>query len=121
MSAIPRRISFGTAPKYHNKPTVLEVEGRPVKFASLKEARDFRGLQLLEAGGRIRELKRQVAFKIEIGGKPVCKYVADFTFEEYAHGEWHPVVADSKGYATPVYKLKRKLMAVVLGIVIREM
>jgi hypothetical protein len=121
MSAIPRKISFGTAPKYHNKPTRKVIGGEVIDFPSEREANAYANLVLLERAGRIRELKRQVSFKVEVAGKLVCRYVADFVYEEYLHGEWKRVVADAKGYPTPVYKLKKKLMAACLGIEIREL
>lgn len=107
--------------KYQAKPTTRQVNGAEVRFASLKEARVYDSLKLLEAAGRIRDLRLQVPYPIEVDGRLVCRYIADFTFEEYQGGEWRPVVADAKGYPTPVYRLKRKLMAIVLGIDIREM
>lgn len=124
MTAIPRQVSFGMGRKYHNKPTVLDVDGKSEKFDSIREAKAFRDLQLLEKAGRIRNLTRErdkVTFVIKVGDKKVCSYRADFVYEEYLGGQWRPVVADAKGFPTPVYKLKRKLMEVVMGIVIREL
>ncbi len=124
MSAVlARRIHFGTAPKakYGNRKTIQNIDGKRETFASKRELDAFASLRLLEHATRIRNLKRQVPFKITVDGKLICRYIADFTFEEYAHGEWKPIVADAKGYPTPVYKLKKKLMAIVLGIEIREL
>jgi hypothetical protein len=121
VSAIPRKINFGMSPKYHNKPTQVVEGPNLLKFASQKEAKCYADLKILERAGRIRNIQRQVPFRVEVGGKLVCKYVADFVFDEYAHNVWTQVVADAKGYPTPVYRLKRKLMLIVLGIEIREM
>lgn len=132
MSAVlPRKVSFGmgrgepghvkATPKYKAKPTTRIIDGVEVAFPSMKEARVYDSLKILEAANRIRNLQRQVTFAIKVDGKLVCRYIADFTFEEWRGAEWLPVVADAKGYPTPVYRLKRKLMAVVLGIEIREM
>jgi hypothetical protein len=118
MNTIARHVSFGTAPKYKNKPIVV----KGIKFPSQREARAWGCLELLEKAGRIRDLKRQVTYTIAVNGQTICRYIADFVFEEdRGKGEWVKVVADSKGFPTPVYQLKRKLMRIVLGIEIREM
>ena len=44
------------------------------------------------------------------------KYVADFVYEE--NGQ--TVVEDVKGVKTPVYKLKKRMLAEKYGIVIKE-
>lgn len=118
MNTIPRRVTFSSPPKYSNQVTETR-DG--VKHASAKEARRWDDLQLLQRAGRIRELKRQVVFQIKApSGFLICKYIADFTFDEYDKGEWKPVVEDVKGMPTAVYKLKKKLMKGLLGIEIRE-
>ena len=116
--SVGRIVAFGTRPgqKYRNKPTT--VDG--IKFSSKKEAKRWTDLKFLESKGLIRKLERQVTFKIEVGGKLICRYIADFTYEEAAHGTWARVVEDAKGYPTPVYTLKRKLMAAVHGVEVRE-
>lgn len=113
-----RRISFSAAPKYNNQRTETR-DG--LYHASAKEAKRWDDLKLLQRAGRIRDLKRQVVFQIKApDGSPICKYIADFTFDEYEKGEWKPVVEDAKGMPTAVYKLKKKLMKGLLGIEIRE-
>jgi hypothetical protein len=113
-----RRISFGTQPgqKYRNIPT--EVDG--VKFHSKKEAKRWVSLTLLQTAGRIKNLKRQVSFELKVEGLLICRYIADFVYEEDTKGVWQTVVEDSKGYPTQIYRLKRKLMEAVHGIEIRE-
>jgi len=119
MNAIaPRHVSFGTGPKYHNKPTM--VQG--IRFPSQKEARAWQSLQLLEKAGRVRNIRRQVKIECKVNGKTVCRYIADFVFEEFRGlDQWVEVTADAKGFATPVYRLKKKLVAACTGIEIREM
>ena len=117
-----RVVAFGmTTSKYGAKPTTLLVDGEQARFASKREAEAFTKLRILERADRIRNLQRQVAFRLDVGGFHVCKYIADFTFEEYQNGEWVPVVADAKGYPTQVYKLKKKLMKACHGVEIREL
>jgi hypothetical protein len=117
-TATRRLVTFGTSgsQKYRAKPT--EADG--IKFASKKEAKRWQDLNLLQSQNLIRDLKRQVTFKLEVGGRLICRYIADFTYEEYAHGQWTKRVEDVKGYPTPVYRLKKKLMLACMGIDIME-
>lgn len=113
-----------------------------ITFDSLKEYRRFRELLLLERSGAIHDLKRQVEFELipaqfeeiptgefykrgEHKGQPkmkrVCveqsvKYIADFVYTE--NGK--QVVEDTKGFRTPEYKIKRKLMLYIHRIRIKE-
>lgn len=94
--------------KYGNK--------RENGFDSRREARRHEELLLLEKARDIADLKRQVPFRIEINGELVCTYKADFTYIKTGA----LVVEDTKGYRTPVYRLKKKLMKAVHGIDIKE-
>ena len=105
--------------KYHSKK--ITINGQT--FDSVKEYRRFCELSLLARAGKVTDLQRQVKFELipsqRIGGKVVeraCSYVADFVYME--NGE--KVVEDTKGFKTPEYKIKRKLMLWVHGIQIRE-
>ena len=101
--------------KYGN--TKTEREG--IRYDSAKESRVLADLETLERAGHIRDLRRQVKFAIVIDGIHVCDYVADAVYMEGARR----VVVDVKSEATrklPVYRLKRKLMAAVLGIEVEE-
>lgn len=103
--------------KYRNK---IAMRGK-IKFHSQSEARRYDQLCLLEKFGDIRDLKLQVPFKLEVNGVPVCKYIADFVYDERQRdGTWLERVEDVKGFPTPEYKLKRALMKAVHGINIRE-
>lgn len=99
--------------KYRNKKTRVGVR----VFASRLEARRYLDLRALETAGEISALKCQVPYTIEIGGEVICKYIADFT---YCDSTGKTVVEDVKGMPTPVYKIKKKLMSVVLGIDVVE-
>lgn len=100
--------------KYHAVRT--EIDG--IKFASKKEATRYRQLKLMEQAKAIQDLKRQVAFPLIKKSKygREIKYIADFTY--YDNGKL--VVEDTKGYRTDVYKLKKRLMAELYGIEIKE-
>ena len=98
--------------KYRNKPTV--IDGR--RFASKREARRYVALKLLERAGEISSLSCQVRYPLTVNGLTVCSYVADFVYRDRA-GQ---VVEDSKGYRTPMYRLKKLLMYAVHKIKILE-
>ena len=108
--------SMSSEHKYHAKKTV--VDGH--RFDSKKEANRYIELCLMERAKAIQDLKMQVAFplikKSQYGRE--IKYVADFTYFE----EGKLVVEDTKSPATrtPLYRLKKRLMAEIYGIVIRE-
>lgn len=98
--------------KYSNKPT--EVDGHV--FPSKREAARYKELKLMERAGVISGLELQARYPLEVNGKLVCTYVADFRYTEVGA----VVVEDCKGCRTDVYKLKRKLMLAVYDIAIRE-
>lgn len=92
-------------------------------YASKKEARRAYELRLLQRAGKISELREQVPFvvipAIRIDGKLIereARYIADFVYVE--NGK--TVVEDCKGFRTPEYRLKKKLMLERYGIQIRE-
>ncbi len=118
-----RTVSFGMGRLIPKKPTKYKsraciVDG--IRFPSQKQGRRYQDLKLLESQSLIRSLRLEVPYVLKVNGVKVCKYVADFVFEEYAHGVWTVVVEDCKGFLTPVYRLKKKLLKAVLGIEIRE-
>jgi ribosomal protein S8 len=94
--------------KYGSRKT--KVDG--IIFASQKEATRYGILKLLQNEGKIRDLKLQVRFKLV----QTVTYVADFEYYE----KGRRVVEDVKGFKTPVYKRKRKLMKEQHGIEILE-
>lgn len=104
--------------KYRNVKT--EVDG--LKFDSKKEAKRWIELKQLLDAGRISNLMRQVMFQlvpqVVLDGRkqqPV-KYVADF---QYQLGD-QIVVEDVKGFKTPEYRMKRKMMKAFLNIEVQE-
>lgn len=107
--------------KYGNR----KVVRNGITYDSKKEADRHAVLKLMERSGKIRDLKRQVKFELipslrdEKTGRVVersCSYVADFTYWEGQNF----VVEDTKGFRTPDYILKRKLMLYLHGIRIKE-
>lgn len=95
--------------KYHSTPT--EVNG--IRFDSKREANRWAELRLMERAGQIQKLKRQVKYLLIPSqyrdGKCIereCSYLADFVYIK----DGHLVVEDCKGFRTPEYKIKKKLM-----------
>lgn len=102
--------------KFGAKKTVLDN----ITFASRAEAQRYADLKLLERIGEITDLELQPAFDLVVNGQKVCRYIADFRYRETATGE--TVVEDVKSAPTrtPEYRIKRKLMAALFGIDVRE-
>lgn len=100
--------------KYRNIKTVIDG----VTFDSKKEAARYQQLKLLERAGEIRHLTLQPRFPLDVNGKHICDYVADFTYIDQASGK--SVTEDAKGMRTPVYKLKKKLTEALFHIRIVE-
>lgn len=106
--------------KYGNrKPTY-----KGMKFDSQKELNRFCELELLQRAKKISNLRRQVPYELipaqrDDSGKVIehcCRYYADFVYEQ----DGKTVVEDTKGFRTPEYVIKRKLMLHRFGIRIRE-
>ena len=107
--------------KYRNKKVTLG----DMTFDSKKEANRWVELAIMQKNGEITDLDTQVVFElIPAQRDPVTKkvleravhYVADFVY--YIGNE--RVVEDTKGFKTPEYIIKRKLMLWVHGIRIQE-
>lgn len=116
--------------KYRNKKVVRDG----LTFDSIHEWQRWRELVLLQKGGEITDLQRQVEFEVipaqrepdTIGvrggvrkGKTIernCVYVADFVYKQ--NGE--TIVEDAKGVRTKDYIIKRKLMLYRHGIRLKE-
>lgn len=118
--------------KYKNQNIIVDN----IKFDSRKEADRYFELRILEKTGKIADLQRQVKYVLipaqrepdKIGvrggitkGKLIereCAYIADFVYKDLEKGEL--VVEDTKGFRTPEYIIKRKLMLYNYNIKIRE-
>ena len=125
-------IYYNKRNKYSNQKVTIDGE----TYDSKKEARRHQELKLLEMAGEIYGLKRQVPYELvpvqrepdTVGkrggihkGKVIengITYVADFVYIDMKTGK--TIVEDSKGFRTPDYKMKRKLMLWIHGIRIVE-
>lgn len=99
--------------KYGNKK--IEVDG--ILFDSKKEAARYTDLKLLLKAGEIGLLERQVVYQL---GK-IAKYIADFKYIDTRTGE--TIVEDVKSEVTrklPVYRIKKKMMKEIHGLVVKE-
>lgn len=100
--------------KYHAKKVTIDG----ITFDSKREAERWSELKILERAGVIQQLKRQVKFDLipAQSGERGVYYRADFTYLQNGR----LVVEDSKGFKTPEYIIKRKLMLWIHSIRIRE-
>lgn len=104
--------------KFGNRRTLTE-EGW---FDSKRELSRWGELRLLERAGKIRDLRRQVAFDLlpgcVLGGKRLrpIRYIADFVYTV----EGKTKVEDSKGFRHRLYQLKRRMMWQLLGVEVVE-
>jgi hypothetical protein len=99
--------------KYGSRRTT--VDG--VTFDSAKEATRWGELVMMQKAGHISGLRRQVSYDLVVNGHKVATYRADFV---YADASGLDVVEDVKGFRTPVYRLKRRLMLACHGADVRE-
>ena len=100
--------------KYGAKKTV--VDG--IKFDSKRESERYKELKLLSSAGEIADLSLQERFDFVINGVKLGFYKADFSYWDVSNHR--SVVEDVKGFKTPVYNLKKKLMKAIHGIDILE-
>lgn len=98
--------------KYHAKPTT--VNG--IRFASKRESERYQDLKLLQIAGEIDDLELQPRWDLHVKGVKVCRYVADFGYQQ--DGAF--VVEDVKGVRLPLFKLKAKMLKAEYGITVLE-
>lgn len=92
--------------------------------ASKRESKRSQELQVMQRAGLIHNLQEQVSFVLipsQRGkdGKVIergVRYIADFVYTQ--NGE--QIVEDSKGFKTPSYIIKRKMLLWFHGIQIKE-
>ena len=87
-----------------------------VCFHSKKEATRYTELKLAQTVGMISDLELQPSFDLKVNGILICRYKADFRYRQ----DRQQVVEDAKGFKTPEYKLKKKLMLAIHNIEIQE-
>ena len=132
----PIRLRSSTLPAIRKKRANKYGARRIGTHASHKEHNRALQLRLWARAGIISDLREQVSFElipaqydetelsiVASGTNPSkpkrlllehpCRYIADFV---YVDSEGNTIVEDTKGYRTPEYIIKRKLMLWVHGI-----
>lgn len=82
-----------------------------IRFDSKMEANRYLDLRLLEMGNQIYELSLQPKIPLMVNGQKIGDYIGDFKYRESVTGDW--VIEDVKSpyTKTPVYRLKKKILA----------
>lgn len=92
-----------------------------ITFDSLKEARRYKELKVLERAGMITNLRLQVPYILIPKSKygRAIKYIADFVYSDVNGNQ---IVEDVKSIATktPLYKFKKRLMQEIYNVTIQE-
>ncbi len=96
-----------------HKFNAVRTEHNGVKYASKKEARYAQELEFLQKAGDVIFFLRQVPFHLPGN----VRYVVDFQIF-YADGK--VVFADVKGFKTPEYIMKKKMVESLYPIEIEE-
>ena len=112
------RKAYRLTPEKPHKYRAKRTDG----YASAKEAKRAAELKLLQANGKIAQLIEQPSYTLlpsapELGYRRPLRYVADFRYIIPGKGVQ---VEDCKGFRTPVYRLKKRLMEQMIGIKITE-
>lgn len=94
---------------------VVTIDG--VRFASTKEGKRYAELKLLARAGEINGLELQPRFPFHLNGELMFTYVADFAYYERGGKR---IIEDTKGFRTPIFKLKKKIIETSFGITITE-
>lgn len=97
--------------KYGARRTMIDG----ILFDSKAEAAYYTKLKMREKAGEVSAVELQRSFAL-LGptGMLICTYRADFCFWDHKVDRFR--VVDVKGVETAVFKLKRKMMKVLLGI-----
>jgi hypothetical protein len=121
MNAIVGRriVSFGTKPA-GNYAHVKKITRHGITWDSKKEADRYDALLILLKAERIRNLQRQVLYRLEVNGVLIAKYTADFVYEEdQGSSKWVEITEDVKGWPNERWPMKRKLFRALFGREIR--
>lgn len=98
--------------------TVIKPDGTKITFASKKESHRYHYLSARLLSGSISDLKLQPVIKCAMNGVHICDYRADFLY--FDREKQTMVWEDVKGFKTPIYRLKKKIVLALTGIEITE-
>jgi hypothetical protein len=104
-----RKQSKNSLPKAfpkRNKYNATKTTYRGYTYDSGKEARYSLYLDSEQYAGRVKDYKRQFKMSLDVNGKHVCNYYADFLI---FHDNGVKEIADIKGVVTDLFRLKWKL------------
>lgn len=100
--------------KYNSKG--VRINGK--FFHSAREGRRYQQLLVLQSIGHIRDLETQVPLTVFINGIKITTLRLDFRYTRVSDGK---VIHDEcKGFRTPEYILKKKMVEAYFGIEILE-
>lgn len=104
--------------KHARKYNAKKVEYNGIVFDSKRECERYKVLKEMEDKGEINDLQLQVSYTLlpKTDKTRPTRYIADFV---YFKDGWR-VVEDCKGFKTEEYRLKKKMMYVLLGIDVKE-
>lgn len=100
-----------------NKFNAKRVQYRGMNFDSKGEFNRYLFLKSCEERGEIKNLQRQVPYKMTVNGALICTYKADHVYTLPCGKE---VIEDFKGMPPqPIFKLKMKLLKALHKIEVR--
>lgn len=116
----PKADSASNSPKpsKRSKYNAKKVSVLGVIFDSKVESERYVFLAHAQKKGEIKNLEMQKKFNIVVNEVLICTYIADFCYTVVSSGAY--IVEDVKGFKTPIYNLKKKLMKAALGLDIKE-
>lgn len=94
-------------PKYNNVKVVIDG----IEFDSKKEGNRYNELKLLVMGREIKDLKLQPRFDLMVNGAKIGFYKGDFYYYDIKNKKYVVEDVKSKATATPVYRIKKKILA----------
>lgn len=125
---IIRRVKGRTGGRGYAKFGNIKVASPEGEFDSKAEFHRWGVLKLMVLAGEIYNLRRQVRIPLEVDGKRLGVYVADFVYDTFPvpNAENSPllssyaVVEDTKGVRTALFKWKSRHFEAQYGFRIRE-
>lgn len=105
------------APVTRSKYGAVKVTIDGVTFASKAEGRHYETLRARLYAGLIHDLELQPKFPLIVAGVTVGNYIADF---KYYLSDGELVVDEVKGFKTPIYRLKKRIVEAFYGFKVTE-
>tara|TARA_R110002020_G_scaffold290297_1_gene505791 strand:+ start:922 stop:1254 length:333 start_codon:yes stop_codon:yes gene_type:complete len=93
--------------KFKNKPQVVDN----IRFASIKEANRYCELKLMVKESEIKNLECHPKIPLMVNGVNCGFYIADFKYYDNAFKKVIVEDVKSKATITPLYSLKKKIIA----------